>query len=434
MFGGAKGGGKTFFFCLWFYLWMCWLINFFGLKPSRRNPPVPLGFMGRKQGIDFRRTTLETWKRVIPPDKYRIREHDQEIIILECGKLYYGGLDDQQRINKFNSAEFAAIGVDQAEETERTDVDVLQGTLRLKINGKTPPYKQLYTANPADCWLKEDFIDNPHPGKFFIPALHTDNPHLPDSYAETLRNAFRYNKPLLLAYLDGNWFSLQATNSLVSASQLGELKYVKHYPGHRKGVIACDPSLGGDECVIHALENSKIIATEILHERDPMKIAGAMIVMGNKWNIPNYAADTTGGLGEAILARVREVKPNAHVISVNSSEGSTNVKAFANVKAEMSWYFMTQVLEKTLPYIEDEETRNQLIALRFKVVNSDGQIIMEDKAAVKKRIGRSPDRSDALLVGIWAESQTQPIRAKDAWRDSGVSREIGGGSKSAWAA
>ena len=222
LFGGGKGGGKSVLFCIWVSEWVEYLIELFGLRPNDRTPPLPVGFIGRKQGVDFRKTTLETFQRIIPPANYRIRAQEQEIIFHECIKVYFGGLDDRQRINKFNSAEFAFFGIDQAEETERTDVDVLQGALRLKYKDIVPPYKQLYTANPADCWLKEDFIDKPLSGYYFIPALHKDNPHLPPNYVQILTNAFRYNKALLQAYLEGDWYALQAQNALLSAKQLDD--------------------------------------------------------------------------------------------------------------------------------------------------------------------------------------------------------------------
>lgn len=164
-----------------------------------------LGFLGRKRGVDFNDTTLETFKRIIPFDEYEIRTQDKEIVINGLAKIGYGGLDDQASINKFNSAEFAFFGIDQAEETEKQDVSVLQGSLRLKINGKTPPYKELFTANPAECWLKDDFIIGNRENGVFIPALPDDNPYLPENYKQTLRNAFEYDPALLKAYLEGDW-------------------------------------------------------------------------------------------------------------------------------------------------------------------------------------------------------------------------------------
>lgn len=438
MYGGGKGGGKSLLFCVWVTQWCEFLIKYFKLKPNPKAP-IPVGFIGRKQAIDFRRTTLETYKRIVPPSKYRIKEQDQEIIIGETVKMHYGGLDDRATVNKFNSAEYAFFAIDQAEETERTEIDVLQGSLRLKINGMQPPYKQLYTANPAECWLKNDFLDNPLPSYHFIPALYKDNRHLPTNYADTLFKAFRYNKALLEAYRDGNWHALKASNMLVSSQELEALKGIVHHFKYLRGIVACDPSLGGDECVIYVLKNYRIVEEKIMHERDPMKIAGHMRVLGVKHAIPNYAADTTGGLGEAILARVRELKNESSeqegkCISVNSSDAAEKPEAYANVKMEMSWHFMTLVIDKALPYIEDEETRRQVLALRFKVINSQGKTIMLVKDEIKKVLGCSPDRADCYILGCYAQDKTEPIRVKDAWRDGNHRSAISGGADSAMTA
>ncbi len=192
LYGGAKGGGKSFLLCLWAVEWCEWLIKFFDIKETTH--PVPVGFLGRKRSVDFSETTLETFKKIIPYTNYRMKAHDKEIIIHERVKIDYGGLDDQESINKFNSAEYAFLAIDQAEETQRNDVSVLQASLRLRHNQKTPPYKELYTANPAECWLKEDFILGNKPNSIFIPALPDDNPYLPKEYKQRLRDSFSHDQ------------------------------------------------------------------------------------------------------------------------------------------------------------------------------------------------------------------------------------------------
>jgi phage terminase large subunit len=203
-YGGAKGGGKSWLLCVWAFIWARKLIKLFGLKPS--PTPVPVGFIGRKRSVDFRKTTFETWKQVIPFEAYEIKEINNEIIIDGTVKIMFGGLDDTANINKFNSAELCFIAIDQAEETEKEDVAVLEGTLRRRCNGITPPYKTLYTANPRKCWLKQQFLKPPlRNGSHFVRALPSDNPHLPPSYEQTLKDAFGYNQALLGAYLYGDW-------------------------------------------------------------------------------------------------------------------------------------------------------------------------------------------------------------------------------------
>lgn len=203
LYGGAKGGGKTWFLCVWAYLWSLKLIRLFGLKPS--ETPLPVGFLGRKRAIDFTKTTLETWKATIPQGAYKIREMHKEIVIADSVKIMFGGLDDTENINKFNSAELCFIGIDQAEETDQDDVSVIEGSLRRVYNGIVPPYKTLYTANPRQGWLKKRYFGHERPTSHFVRALPSDNKHLPPNYEETLKNAFGHNPALLGAYLMGDW-------------------------------------------------------------------------------------------------------------------------------------------------------------------------------------------------------------------------------------
>lgn len=203
LYGGAKGGGKSFLFCLWVFAWSQHLIQFFQLKDPTN--PLPVGFIGRLQGIDFEKTTLETWKRIIPRQCYEIKEQKKEIIVNKLVKIFYGGLDSLERVQKFNSAELAFIAIDQAEEVEQADIAVLEASLRLKVGEKTPPYKVLYTANPRHGWLKDQFVKAEREGAHFIKALPSDNPHLPANYEDTLKQAFSYAPSLLAAYLHGEW-------------------------------------------------------------------------------------------------------------------------------------------------------------------------------------------------------------------------------------
>ena len=89
LYGGAKGGGKTVLGCVWAYARCVELIQQFKLKPQR--DPIPVGFIGRKRAKDFRTTTLESWREIIPEGGYRIRQEPPEIIVRETVKIVYGG-------------------------------------------------------------------------------------------------------------------------------------------------------------------------------------------------------------------------------------------------------------------------------------------------------------------------------------------------------
>ncbi len=71
LYGGAKGGGKSVFGCMWCFNKAIEIIKDCNIAP--RKHPIPVGFMGRKRGVDFTNTTLETWKRFIPQEAYEIK-------------------------------------------------------------------------------------------------------------------------------------------------------------------------------------------------------------------------------------------------------------------------------------------------------------------------------------------------------------------------
>lgn len=413
MYGGAKGGGKSFLFCWWVLEWSKYLTELFGLFPAPN--PLPLGFIGRKQGVDFVKTTLETWKKLIPYQYYTIREQAKEIILFGgASKLFYGGLDDRENINKFNSMELAFIGVDQAEETVRSDIDVLQAALRLTCRGITPPYKELYTANPADCWLKQDFIESPRSGYHYVPALPTDNEHLPAGYVARLRDAFKYSPQLLAAYLDGDWSGVQGNYILITGNMLSALRDIKRHIPETRRAAGCDPSLGGDECVTYILENGRIVDQVIMvGERDTDKAAARIASVMIKWQTDVIGIDSVGIGGEIIYA-LRRLLPKAEIKSISSAEKAGTEK-FGNKRTELWWYALEQVQEKNVAYPEDEELRRQITAVKFKPPSAEGWIILEPKNKTKDNISRSPDRADAWVYGLWALKDARPLKAKSRW-------------------
>jgi len=69
-------------------------------------------------------------------------------------------------------------------------------------------------------------------------------------------------------------FVSREEKSMITSEMIEALESNTLFFEEEKSVVACDPSEGGDECVIHAIHNTKILETIKLHENDSMKIAG----------------------------------------------------------------------------------------------------------------------------------------------------------------
>ncbi|GAJ13155.1 unnamed protein product, partial [marine sediment metagenome] len=230
--------------------------------------------MGRFRGVDFNDTTLETWKR-ITPKHYYIRSQDKEIVIEDKVKYAYGGLDTQEAVNKFSSAEFAVVFIDQAEECNRDRIAILMSRFRLKINGVPLPYKALFTANPANCFLKDEFVLANNPKKVYIPALPIENPYLPDTYMDSIKDAFKHRPELLLAYLEGSWDSLEGSDIIIKDIWIRQANEVHiDYVGRPKKVFGVDVArYGNDRTVIYYLEGTDIMDSMIFGQKDTMYTA-----------------------------------------------------------------------------------------------------------------------------------------------------------------
>ena len=401
---------NSFFLCVWACSEAIRLADQFGI--TRTDNPIPVGFLGRKRGVDFTNTTLATWKRVIPHHHYEIKEQKKLIIVDGRVAIAYGGLDDEATINKFNSAEFAFAGIDQAEETDQSDVSVLFGALRLKVNGIQPTYRMMYTANPAECWLKGEFPitgatqqERVRRKEFagmacdyvYVPALYTDNKHLPDNYAATLEAAFGYDEQLLTAYKIGDWSLARDSDTIVTRSMLEKLKGRTVLPTEEIIVAACDPSIGGDECVFYVLRNGEKIAEKITHETNTMVIASDFVKFckDNDVKAEDAGIDTCG-LGIGIGQRCHQIGFNCKFI--NSAEKSSDIRCH-NVRDEVWLSVRDAVMRNELPPITDNSIIDQMCTFRFKTEN--GKFRCMPKNAVKSKIGQSPDRADAFAYGIY---------------------------------
>ncbi|RXG64641.1 hypothetical protein ES695_11570 [Candidatus Atribacteria bacterium 1244-E10-H5-B2] len=403
LFGGAMGGGKSYIGCLLLYRYAKWVIKKFKLLVTKY--PIQLGFLGRYRGVDFNDTTLETWKRIIPQSQYYIRSQDKEIIIGDKVKYAFGGLDTQEAVSKFSSAEFAVTFIDQAEECDRDKVAVLMSRFRLQIDSVPLPYKSLFTANPKNCWLKDEFVLGSDPKKVYIPALPAENPYLPDTYMDSIKDAFKHRPELLLAYLEGSWDSLEGSDIIVKDIWIRQANEVHiDYVGRPKKVFGVDVArYGDDRTVIYYLEGTDIMDSMIFGQKDTMYTAGKVHIWAQDKHPDLIGVDVCGGLGAGVADRLREMGNN--VLDFNSSDRGepTDKLKFRNLRAEMWWSVGRRFAEKDIKLtqkegIEYEKLKRELSSVSYLI--RDGKIYAEPKENVKKRLTESPDLADAYIIGL----------------------------------
>lgn len=422
LYGGAKGGGKSVLGCRWAYWYACEIAKMCNVPIS--DYPVPVGFIGRKQSVDFSDTTFETWKKFIPPQNYIIKEQAKEIIILDAKgrgwvKICYGGFDREETVNKFNSAEYAFYFIDQAEELSETEIGMVRASLRLKINDIDIPTKGLLTANPRQCWLKDEFITSKAEGKHFVQALPSDNPYLHESYIEQLTDSFKHRPELLEAYLHGSWDSLEGSDQVIKYGWVEQASKRKRLNMRTvRKIIACDPArFGDDETVIYYFEDGIICDEEIYGQKDTMHTVGRIMFWMEKKDCETIAVDVIG-LGAGIIDRLRELSNDRiinnrkplRIIEINGAERENVPEKYYNKRAEM-WDTVAKEFSDIRVILRDDGRddyvlKNQLCIPLYEFRNS--QLLIENKDKIKKRLNSSPDRADAYIMGKYVSMKFRP--------------------------
>lgn len=424
LYGGAKGGGKSWFLCVWMFT-MVWAIMVQAKLKASKNPPH-VAWFGRKQATDLTGTTLQTWREVIPQEYYKLRggtERDpKHILIADRIAIDYGGLDKQENINKFNSAEYIIIAIDQAEEVSKDDVSVLRGSLRMVLkdsNGKPLdiPFKELYTANPRQCWLKDDFINNPQENARFIPALPADNPYLPDSYVKTLKDAFEHRPELLEAYLHGSWDALEGADQIIKSVWITRVTGQKLVGwGKRPRLVVDTARFGDDETVIYYFEQFDVLEQWILPYCTSVQISNLMAAQSRQHGCCPCVVEATGGdIGAAVIDELEAM--GVTVLLYNPQGKPAEEEKYYNKRAEVwskaAWMLSRGEGEFILDCMSESDIvllRSQLCTPTYKFRN--GKTLVEPKAEIKQRMLRSPDRADCWVIGQWSYEQV-PLLPKD---------------------
>ncbi len=118
------------------------------------------------------------------------------------------------------------------------------------------------------------------------------------------------------------------------------------------------------------------------------------------------------GIGAGVVDRLREL--NMRVQAFNAAARShrrdkTRELGFINTRAA-AWWNLREMLDISAdPQVclpPDDELLGDLTAPKAGEPMSGGKIKIESKAEIKKRVGRSTDRADAVVQAFWMESGT----------------------------
>jgi hypothetical protein len=180
---------------------------------------------------------------------------------------------------------------------------------------------------------------------------------------------------------------------------------------------AVDPArFGTDQTALAVVQGPVVREIVTWAHADTMETCGKVILALQERGLdPRSTAITCDepGLGAGIIDRLRELGCRG-VVSFNGGRTALRPDKFMNRRAETYWAVRRLLEEGKIAVPRDAKLWDELSGTRWHP-NSRGQVQLESKDDLKLRLGRSPDRADAVSMALEARplgGNFTPVRVK----------------------
>jgi hypothetical protein len=167
-----------------------------------------------------------------------------------------------------------------------------------------------------------------------------------------------------------------------------------------------DLGAGRDRTVIRERRGMEAGRTIEFRDPDPQRSVDRIVSTIVEWGVQRVKVDSIG-IGWSMVGWLRASLPHTvTVVPVNFGEGPTkpNRDRFANLRAEVWWTVGREYSRDRRWDLSavDDDTIAELTAPDYRIMDNKGKVLIESKDDVRKRLGRSPDQADALLLAFWS--------------------------------
>jgi hypothetical protein len=272
-----------------------------------------------------------------------------------------------------------------------------------------PPPLVMCTFNPCQNWPKKIFFDpwnkeTIRAPYYYLPSTVADNPYATDAYKESLRNLppAEYKRFVL-----GDWSAANDPDQLILAEWVWSAQQsVPHIRGQRK--LGVDVARFGDDLTVLALVDGNGLQEILTYsglslDRTAEVVRSVALHPDTRTDPSNVHVDSVGiGAGVVDILRAQKM-PVQEVVSGMKPiwRGDSQFK-FKNIRSQMWWEFREKLRKGlfSLPEDCDDDLIGDLTAPKYHM-DSDRVIEVQSKSDIKKDIGRSTDRGDALVMGAY---------------------------------
>lgn len=232
------------------------------------------------------------------------------------------------------------------------------------------------------------------------------------SYVEDMRVEFGEQSPTYISKVLG-LFPSDAEDGVVRVSALRACSTPREAPYSEAELLpvelGVDLGAGGDETCIRERRGMVVGREWRTREKDPIKVTD-LIVQAIRTSRATAVKVDSIGIGWGIVGTLRERRQlnehHADILGVNVGVASAQPARFPRLRSQIWWEIARQLSEDRgwdLSQLEPDDRErliSQLSAPKYSH-DSSRRIVVEKKEETKKRLGRSPDNADALLLAFY---------------------------------
>jgi phage terminase large subunit len=273
------------------------------------------------------------------------------------------------------------------------------------------------TCNPAKNWTYKNFYKPSKDGTLpkyrkFIQALPTDNPHLPQSYLDTLLSLDDNSKQRLYY---GNWEYDDDPSTLISFDAISDYWDSVHVKAEGSKYMTIDVARKGkDKTVFRVWHGWKVIHRYHIDKSGLDVVVQVAKQLQARFEVPlsNVIADEDGvGGGVVDFLKCKGFVNGSSPIK--EMIGNEYIQPnYSNLKSQCGFKMAQKIMLRQVGEVcESTEvisvTSEEMEQVKQKDIDKDGKIALVSKDKVKEAIGRSPDEWDSIMMRYYFELQVE---------------------------
>jgi len=399
LFGGAAGGGKSALGCLW-------------LIEGCLNYPGTRWLMGRSKLKALKETTLNTFfelsnelgitqQWVYNSQSGIIQFTNGSQIILKDLFLY----PSDPNFDSLGSLDITGAFIDECNQVVYKAWQVVKSRIRYKLKEFDLIPKIFGSCNPAKNWTYKQFYRPSKNGDIaeyrkFIQSLPKDNPHLPQSYIESLNQLDEVSRQRLLL---GNWEYDDDKAALISYDAIMDYWNGQHVEEVGSSYLTIDVARKGkDKTVYRVWKGFTIIKRVQLGKSLINEVVDQAKELQREYKITNSntIADEDG-VGGGVVDYL------GCQGFINNSKPALG-ENYDNLKSQCSIKMAKRIEAREVTEVCNDASVIDLVSeemeqIKLKDIDKDGKLGLMPKDKIKALIGRSPDDWDSIMMREYFE-------------------------------